>query len=290
MTSTARQSSFALCIIAWFALLLQLNLSVGMTAASGKPALMGVVIYLGYFTVLTNLFVALALLLPLVAPDSGIGRFAARPTVQGCAVNAILLVGIGYHLLLRHVWNPQGMQWIADMLLHYVMPILFFLHWLLVLPARRLAWSAPLVWCVYPVGYIVYALARGEVLQSYPYPFIDVTAIGYSQSLLNAFGLLVCFVVLGLILVAVSNARARRAGLSTGAQSAHWPQLPQSGHALGDQHREEAERGEQRPLENDPAEATVFHLPGARVEREGHAGHQQEKQDRPAKKQHRFGE
>ena len=212
MTSTARQSSFALCIIAWFALLLQLNLSVGMTAASGKPALMGIVIYLGYFTVLTNLFVALALLLPLVAPDSGVGGFAARPTVQGCAVNSILLVGIGYHLLLRHVWNPQGMQWIADMLLHYVMPILFFLHWLLVLPGHRLAWSAPLVWCVYPVGYIVYALVRGEVLQSYPYPFIDVTTLGYGGALVNAFGLLVCFVVLGLMLVAVSNARARRAG------------------------------------------------------------------------------
>lgn len=211
MTSTARQSSFALCIIAWFALLLQLNLSVGMTAASGKPALMGIVIYLGYFTVLTNLFVALALLLPLVAPDSAIGRFAAKPIVQGCAVTSILVVGIGYHLLLRHVWNPQGMQWIADMLLHYVMPILFFLHWLLVLPGHRLPWSAPLVWCVYPVGYIVYALARGEVLQSYPYPFIDVLALGYGGALRNALGLLVCFGVLGAILVAVSNARARRA-------------------------------------------------------------------------------
>lgn len=212
MTSTARQSSFALCIIAWFALLLQLNLSVGMTAASGKPALMGIVIYLGYFTVLTNLFVALALLLPLVAPDSGIGRFAARPMVQGCAATSILVVGIGYHVLLRHVWNPQGMQWIADMLLHYVMPILFFLHWLLVLPGHRLPWSAPLAWCVYPVGYVVYALLRGELLQSYPYPFIDVLAIGYGGALLNALGLLVCFVVLGMILVAVSNARARRAG------------------------------------------------------------------------------
>ena len=210
MTPVARQSSFALCIIAWFALLLQLNLSVGMTAASGKPAMMGIVIYLGYFTVLTNLFVALALLLPLVAPDSTIGRFAARPTVQGCAVTSILLVGIGYHLLLRDVWHPQGMQWISDMLLHYVMPILFFLHWLLVLPGHRLSWSTPLVWCVYPIGYFVYALARGEVLQSYPYPFIDVLSIGYGRSLLNAFGMLVCFVLLGLILVAVSNARARR--------------------------------------------------------------------------------
>ncbi len=210
MTPTARQSSFALCIIAWFALLLQLNLSVGMTAASGKPALMGIVIYLSYFTVLTNLFVALALLLPLVAPDSTLGRFAARPMVQGCAVASILVVGIVYHLLLRHVWAPQGMQWIADMLLHYVMPILFFLHWLLVLPSHRLPWWAPLVWCLYPVGYLAYALLRGQVLQSYPYPFIDVLAIGYGQALLNALGLLVCFVVLGLILVAVSNARARR--------------------------------------------------------------------------------
>ena len=210
MTPTARQSSFALCIIAWFALLLQLNLSVGMAAASGKPALMGVVVYLGFFTVLTNLFVALALLLPLVAPESSVGRFAARPSVQGCAATSILVVGIGYHLLLRHIWSPQGMQWIADMLLHYVMPILFFLHWLLVLPGHRLPWSAPLVWCAYPVGYTVYALLRGEVLQSYPYPFIDVTKLGYGGALLNASGLLLCFVVLGTMLVAVSNARAHR--------------------------------------------------------------------------------
>lgn len=208
----ARMSGALLAVIAWFALLLQLSLSIGIAAVNGKPALMGVVAYVGYFTVLTNLFVALVLTLPLVVPSSAGGRFAARPGVVGCAVTSLLIVGIGYHLLLRHVWAPQGLQWIADMLLHYVMPILFFLHWLLVLPGRRLPALSPLVWCVYPVGYLVYALLRGEVLQAYPYPFIDVTAIGYGAALRNSLGLLVCFGVLGAILVAMSNARARRAG------------------------------------------------------------------------------
>lgn len=209
----ARLSGALLAVIAWFALLLQLNLSVGMAAANGKPAVMGVVIFLGYFTVLTNLFVALVLTLPLVVPSSAGGRFAARPGVVGCAVTSLVVVGIGYHLLLRHVWSPEGMQWLADMLLHYVMPILFFLHWLLVLPGRRLPALSPLVWCVYPVAYIVYALLRGEVMHAYPYPFIDVTAIGYGAALFNSLGLLVCFGVLGAIFVAVSNARARRAGV-----------------------------------------------------------------------------
>ncbi len=208
----ARMSAALLAVIAWFALLLQLNLSVGIAAANGKPALMGVVAYFGYFTVLTNLFVALVLTLPLLAPSSAGGRFASRPGVVGCAVTSLAVVGIGYHLLLRHVWAPQGMQWIADMLLHYVMPILFFLHWLLVLPGRKMPARSPLVWCVYPVAYLVYALLRGELLNAYPYPFIDVTAIGYSAALRNSLGLLVCFVVLGAILVAVSNARATRAG------------------------------------------------------------------------------
>ena len=211
MVSTARLSATLLAVIAWFALLLQLNLSVHLAATNGKPAIMGAVAYFGYFTVLTNLFVALVLTLPLLVPTTAGARFADRPGVRGCAVASILVVGIGYHLLLRHVWSPQGLQWIADMLLHYVMPILFFLHWLLVLPGQRLPAASPLVWCLYPVGYLVYALLRGALLHSYPYPFIDVTAIGYGATLLNSLGLLACFAVLGAAVTAVSNLRAGRA-------------------------------------------------------------------------------
>ena len=36
----------------------------------------------------------------------------------------IAIVGITYSLLLRHMWNPQGTQKIADVLLHDVVPVL----------------------------------------------------------------------------------------------------------------------------------------------------------------------
>jgi hypothetical protein len=208
--SHARLFNAALALLAWFALLLQLNLSVGITAAAGQPAVMGLVAYLGYFTVLTNFFVALVLSCPFLLPDSAAGRFFAKPQVRGCAVTSIAMVGITYHLLLRHVWSPQGAQWLADMLLHYAMPIGFFLYWCFALPLTRLAWSAPFGWSVYPLAYLAYALVRGEFLGRYPYPFIDVTALGYGQSLVNALGLLVAFVLLGWLMVAISNARARR--------------------------------------------------------------------------------
>lgn len=49
---------------------------------------------------------------------------------------------------------------------------------------------------MYPGCYFVYALIRGHLLGTYPYPFIDVTALGYGAVLLNALGLLVAFVLL----------------------------------------------------------------------------------------------
>ena len=36
------------------------------------------------------------------------------------AVTAIVLVGLGYHVLLRNIWDPQGAQWLADVLLHHL--------------------------------------------------------------------------------------------------------------------------------------------------------------------------
>ncbi len=73
-----------------------------------------------------------------------------------------------------------------------------------------MAWFAPLAWAVWPLAYLVYALLRGAWLQSYPYPFIDVSTLGYPQALLNSAGLLVVFLVLGSALVGIGRARTAR--------------------------------------------------------------------------------
>ena len=58
--------------------------------------------------------------------------------------------------------------------------------------------------------YTIYALLRGELLGRYPYLFIDVGVLGYQRVLLNVLGLLVIFVLLGVVLVAVMRQRTGR--------------------------------------------------------------------------------
>lgn len=194
-------------LVAWFGVLLQLGLSLQLASANGKSIGDGLVIYLGFFTVLTNLLVAISLSWPILSAQSAPGRWFQRPGVASAITVSIAIVGLAYHLLLRHIWNPQGLQWLADVTLHYAVPLLCLVHWWFAVPPARMTWSAPLAWAAWPLAYLVYALLRGVWLQSYPYPFIDVGVLGYPQALLNSAGLLVVFLLLGSVLVALSRAR-----------------------------------------------------------------------------------
>lgn len=188
-------------VVAWFGLLLQAALTIRLVLSQGGTVIGALVVYLGYFTVLTNLLVAVSLSLPT--------RWFRRPGVTTGVAASIALVGLAYHLLLRHAWNPQGLQWLADVTLHYITPLLCLVHWWLAVPPARHAWHAPWVWAAWPTAYLVYALLRGHWLKSYPYPFIDVGVLGYRQTMLNAVGLLVVFIILGLAFVAVARWRLR---------------------------------------------------------------------------------
>ncbi|WP_332844201.1 Pr6Pr family membrane protein [Duganella violaceipulchra] len=68
----------------------------------------GAVLYFGFFTITSNLFVALVLTLPLAVGGTRAGRWFASDSTLSCATTAIVFVCIASHFLLRHVWNPQG--------------------------------------------------------------------------------------------------------------------------------------------------------------------------------------
>ena len=197
----------ALAVISWAGVLLQFWLSINLALANGKSVGDGLVVVFGYFTVLTNLFVALTATLLLIAGSNRLGRWFGSPMVLGSAITSILMVGITYHFLLRNVWQPQGLRLLADTVLHYVVPLLALLYWLIFPPRYELGVLAPLAWCLYPLLYFVYVFVRGELLGSYPYYFIDVTSIGYRQAMLNSFGLLVAFVALGAAVLAIATLR-----------------------------------------------------------------------------------
>ncbi|OOG65478.1 hypothetical protein B0E46_03805 [Rhodanobacter sp. B04] len=205
----------AVALLGWLALALQLWLSVQLTIANGQGAPAGVWIYVGYFTILTNVLVAMALTAAAYGPHGAVSRFFVRADVHTAIAMSIVIVAAIYNLMLRQLWQPHGWQIVTDNTLHVLMPVLFLLHWWLAVPKATLRWPQVIYWQLYPAAYFVYVLARGAVDHWYPYPFLDVTKLGYLRVLVDACAVLLAFIAVALLLVALGRWQVRRAGKGT---------------------------------------------------------------------------
>jgi hypothetical protein len=211
-----RTSSVLVCrlttaTVAWLGLGLQSYIALPARMALGDSLASAVVWYLSFFTIATNVVVAGSPTVLVAVPRSRAGRWLAGPSVQSAIAVYITLVAIAYELLLRHVWKPTGLQFIADLTLHDLVPLLYLGYWALCVPKGRLEWGHTPAWIVYPGIYLLYILARGAVTGLYPYAFLDAGALGYTRVLLSALLLLLGLVSLAFVLVAVDRVRGRRA-------------------------------------------------------------------------------
>lgn len=193
--------------LGWAGLSIQLYLIFLARLSVDASLLGGLVSFFSYFTVLTNTLVATVLTCAVTRRESAAQRWFLQPWVSSAIAVSITMVGLAYSLLLRHLWHPQGWQFIADELLHDVMPLLFLGYWWCCVPKGTLRlWHLPL-WLIYPLVYFIYALLRGHLLGAYAYPFIDVAVLGYPQVLINAGGILVGFVLIALALIGLDRLR-----------------------------------------------------------------------------------
>ena len=206
-----------IALLSGFGVFLELWLSIGMALGTGRTVVGGLVDFLGYFTVLTNIFVAFSSALMLTSGETRFGRWLGSGMVLGCTTTAALLVGVAYHYLLRTVLAPVGLHWLADVTLHYVVPAAVLGYWIAYPPKEKLPRWAPLAWGIYPVSYFVYVLVRGWLLASYPYHFFDVTRLGYAKTFLDAAGLMVAFLVVGSAVYGIARLRQASGDVRTQA-------------------------------------------------------------------------
>lgn len=152
-----------------------------------------IVRFFSYFTVLTNILVALYFLVQI---------FKFQPLIvlhKDSALTAItaliLLVGLVYQFILRSMWQPHGFQMIIDEMLHSVIPLFVFLYWIFYAKHPDIKFKNLLIWLLYPFIYFVMVMIRGKFSGFYPYPFIDVSNIGYLKVFIN-FMILSIFVLM----------------------------------------------------------------------------------------------
>lgn len=191
----------AAALFGWFALILQLYLIIKSVPESGKAYLSEIIRFFSYMTIWTNLLVSLTFTVSLIAKTSRPGQFLSRPIVQTATMLYITVVGIAYHFLLANIWAPAGLQKVADVSLHYIVPALYIVYWLLFVKKGEQQFSNSIKWLLYPLVYIIYAVIYGNLSNFYPYPFIDVQEHGYAIVLRNILFLATGYLLGGLLLI-----------------------------------------------------------------------------------------
>lgn len=196
-------------VVAWAALALQLALITSRLTSEGASVAFAVWRFLGFFTILTNLAVAVVASAMAWWPTSTL----AGPRSRLMTATAIVLVGIIYSVALRSVWDPQGWQAVADHALHDATPPLFALCWIMS-DHRSLRWRDALWAMGPPILYCFYAFARGSIDGWYAYWFLNPTALPFGQLSLNIAAMSVGFFVVALLLVQFDRLLSRKSVLA----------------------------------------------------------------------------
>ena len=188
-------------LLGWLGLFLQLWIVSQARGADGLDALGGIVNFLSYFTIWSNLFAAIALSCQALPMQSRFTLALNRPDTMTGIASCMALVGLTYHVVLRGLWDPAGPQLLADSLLHSAMSALFLIFWWLFVAPLKAKWRAALRWACAPAVYLIFALLRGAIDGFYAYPFIDVTRLGYGRVFVNAIGVLLVFLCIAMMLI-----------------------------------------------------------------------------------------
>ena len=165
--------------------------------------------FFDFFTVLTNVLVAVSVTIALVMPQSALGRFFLRPSVQTAIATYIALVGIIYNTVLQGLHHFEGAAAVADFVTHDLVPLLYTVYWLIFVPKGEVGWRSPVYWLIFPLIYVPWALIRGTYTGLYPYPFLDIGELGLPAVLVNVVLLIVVFFVIGEAFVGIDKAISR---------------------------------------------------------------------------------
>ena len=164
-----------------------------------------VVNFFSFFTNLSNLFAAAVLLLGAIGFFVNPQRLNASTRIRYISTVNMAIVGIVFAVLLRDVDLGSLLPWI-NFVLHYVMPCVVVLDWLLAPPERRLRSADLMSALIFPVLYLGYVVLRGYSVNWYPYPFLNPVEVGgYGIVALYSLGIALTFLAAGGSLMFLGN-------------------------------------------------------------------------------------
>lgn len=218
---TTRRAYAIAAAVAWFGLALGMVLTIfnvyppldlePATWGDNPDGLAGlpgrVIDSLSYFTNLANLIVAIVLTMLARDLDRGGKVWHA---VRMDSLVMISVTGLIYAIVLAPDAQVEGLDIIVNAIKHYIVPGITIALWLIVGPRRQITFASIFTALIIPIGWAVYALIRGAIIESYPYGFLNVAALGLPSVLVNVAGVAALGIVLGLLFWTIDRLLALR--------------------------------------------------------------------------------
>lgn len=176
-----------------------------------------------FYTMVSNLLCLAWMLLLIIRTARDLRLRGRRGTstpsarTSGAVMMAITVTMLIYLVVLvptRFADGDSDVFSLTDNLIHIVTPILLIADWLLFVPKGTFRWTDPLLWMLIPYAYLVWAFVYGALGgefypgQTYPYPFMDVDALGIGGVAQWVVALTVALIVVGLVFVVIDRALA----------------------------------------------------------------------------------
>jgi hypothetical protein len=137
-----------------------------------------------FFTIQSNLIVGVTTMLLALKLDR---RSTTFRTFRLTGLVMITVTGVVYHVALAQILDLDGVHQLGNQLVHTIVPLLAVVGWLIFGPRSQTSRRGACLSVLYPFCWLVFTLIRGAVISWYPYPFIDVTQLGYGKTILNCF-------------------------------------------------------------------------------------------------------
>lgn len=153
--------------------------------------------YFTYFTIWSNILVAIITAMLFLRPDRD--SFVFR-VLRLDSVLMIVVTGIIYNVVLAGSAKLQGLEVVSNLFDHVLTPIVSLLVWLVVGPRGWISLRIIGAALILPIVWLAFAMARGASMGAYPYGFVDVAKYGYGTVLLNVANIVIFAIVLCLIL------------------------------------------------------------------------------------------
>ncbi|HEY8599216.1 MAG TPA: Pr6Pr family membrane protein [Thermomicrobiales bacterium] len=163
--------------------------------------------FFSFFTILSNIFAAVVLLLAGLRGDADGESSLTWDLVRGAAVAYMTTTFVVYGLLLTGYNDAlqTSIPWVNNVL-HRIFPLVLLIDWVVQPPRHPLTFRQALVWMVFPILYLVYSLLRGPLVGWYPYPFLDPRrAGGYPVVALYSLGIALGFFLFVALIVVIGR-------------------------------------------------------------------------------------